>query len=610
MAAADLPMLLTFAVIAVTITLYALELYSIEAISLGSLVSFILIFTFFPLQDSDQTFGVSELLAGFANPALVTVLALLVIGQALFQTDALERPVQLVLRYTRNRRAVAILAILIVAGTISALMNNTPVVVMFLPVLAAIAAAQGKSASTLLMPLSFIAILGGMTTLIGSSTNLLVADVAKRTAGLTLEFFTFTPLGIILACIGAVYVVFVMPHLLKPRKTMAEEIQEGTGKQFIAQIAIGFNHPLVGAGSVAGLFPDLKNMTVRLVQRGEKPFLPPFENVILQPGDTVIVAATRSALSHALSQRQSIIGKKVHDDPEPEEENPQPGTGVSLSEAVVAPGSRFIGRSISHINLRAQTGLIVLGIQRRSRMPRMAMTDMRLEAGDVLLLTGQRADIERLRSSRDLLLMDWSTDEVPLRRYAGRALLIFLAMVAMAATGLVPIVTASLIGCAGMLAAHCLNIRQALRAIDSRIFMLIGTSLAAGKALEMTGGASAIADTMVALLEGQSATVMLSSMFLVVSFLTNILSNNATAVLFTPIAVEIANRIGVPVEAFVVCLIFAANCSFATPIGYQTNLIVMGPGHYRFMDFVRAGLPLVLVIWISFSIIAPWYYGF
>ncbi|MEP3277370.1 MAG: SLC13 family permease [Stappiaceae bacterium] len=610
MAAADLPMLLTFAVIVATITLYALELYSIEAVSLGSLVCFILIFTIFPQQSGNQEFGVSELLAGFANPALITVLALLVIGQALFQTDALEQPVQFVLRHTRNRKRLAILAILIVAGAISALMNNTPVVVMFLPVLAAIAAAQGKSASTLLMPLSFIAILGGMTTLIGSSTNLLVADVAKRTAGITLEFFTFTPLGLILAAIGSVYVIVIMPRLLKPRKTMAEEMQEGTGKQFIAQIAIDFNHPLVGARSVAGLFPDLKNMTVRLVQRGEEPFLPPFENVVLQAGDTVIVAATRSALSHALSQRQSIIGKKVHDTTEPEEESQQPSTGISLSEAVVAPGSRFISRSISHINLRSQTGLIVLGIQRRSRMPRMAMTDMRLEAGDVLLLTGQRPDIERLRSNRDLLLMDWSTDEVPLRRYAGRAHLIFFTMVAMAASGLVPIVTASLLGCAGMLAAHCLNVRQALRAVDSRIFMLIGTSLAAGKALEMTGGAGAIADMMVALLEDQSPAMMLSIMFLVVSILTNILSNNATAVLFTPIAVEIATRMGVPVEAFVVCLIFAANCSFATPIGYQTNLIVMGPGHYRFIDFMRAGMPLVLVIWISFSIIAPWYYGF
>lgn len=610
MTVVDLQMALTFVVIAATIVLYAMERFRIESIALGSVVALILIFTVFPLPSELGALGAEDLLAGFANPALITVMALLTVGQALFQTDALEKPAQMLLRLFRASPFGATVPLLLVIGAISAFLNNTPVVVMFLPVLVALARAQATSPTKLLMPLSFITILGGMTTLIGSSTNLLVADVAARTGSVQLSFFSFTPLGAMLAGVGVLYIFFVMPRLLQPRRTMAEELQTGAGgKQFIAQIAIGYDHPLVGAKSVAGMFPSLKDMTVRLVQRGEKPYLPPFENLTLEPGDTVIVAATRTALTKALSDRRSIIDSDGAEQ-QPKDDRASGEGSVTLAEAVVAPGSRLIGRTTAQANLRAETGCVVLGLQRRSRMPRMAMTDIRLEAGDVLLLAGTHGDIESLRGNHDVLLLDWSAAEVPQRRYAPRALVVFALMVTAAATGLVPIVTAALAGAFAMLVLGCLNVRQALRAVDSRIFLLIGASLAAATALERTGGAEAVASFLVSAMDGQSPTVILSALFLLIAVLTNILSNNATAVLFAPIASGMAARTGVAPEAFITCLIFAANCSFATPIGYQTNLIVMGPGHYRFSDFLRAGLPLVLIIWIAFTLIAPWYYSF
>eukprot|EP00873_Tetraselmis_striata_P035841 jgi/Tetstr1/456105/TSEL_042874.t1 len=255
---ADPAMILTLVVIVATIVLYAMERYALEYVALGSLVALMITFTVFP---GETGIGPAELLAGFANPALVTVTCLLIVGHALFQTDALEKPAQFIVRATRRNPHLAAAPILIAVAIISGFLNNTPVVVMFLPILSAVAAAQGKSSARLLMPLSFIAILGGMTTLIGSSTNLLVADVAARTS------------------------------------------DPSTGKQFIAQIHITNDHPLEGASAVAGLFPALKDMTVRLVQRGERPILPPFENVTLRPGDTLIVAATRSALTAALARR-------------------------------------------------------------------------------------------------------------------------------------------------------------------------------------------------------------------------------------------------------------------------------------------------------------------
>lgn len=604
-------MTLTFVVIASTVVLYALERYSIEIIALGSVVSLAAIFTLFPVTTDRGPVTTADFLVGFANPALVTVICLLIIGQGLFQTNALEGPAQAIVRWVRGRSHLATIPVLIAVAVLSAFLNNTPVVVMFLPILTAVAATMGRSSSQVLMPLSFMAILGGMTTLIGSSTNLLVVNYAAQHSDLRLGFFSFTPIGVLLAGTGAIYVLFFMPRLLKPRKTMADELTGASGKQFIAQIDITYGHPLVGVESVAGMFPALKDMTVRLVQRGEHPILPPFENVTLSPGDTVIVAATRSALANALSRRQPLMDPEnsgqTGDNLEPA--STAPGS-MTLAEVVVAPASRMMGRTLLQSGFHAETGCVVMGIQRRSRMPRMAMNNIRLEAGDVLLVGGSADQIASLRGSRDVLLLDWSTAEVPRRRYAPRAFAIFAAVVILSASGLVPIVTAAIAGTFAMVATGCLNVRQAMRAIDSRIFMLVGASLAGAAALEASGGATTIAATLVSLLDGRSPTVILSALYLIVMVLTNFLSNNAAAVLFTPIAINMADQLGQSPEAFVVCLLLAANSSFATPVGYQTNLIIMGPGHYRFSDFIRAGTPLSLILWVTFSLVAPWYYGF
>ncbi|MEE4012605.1 SLC13 family permease [Roseibium sp. FZY0029] len=605
----DIAMALTFVVIASTVVLYALERYAIETIALGSVSAFIVIFSLFPVERPDGSLiSTGDFLSGFSNPALITVICLLVIGQGLFQTDALEAPAKAIVKMTRGRSLRAAIPVLLTVAALSAFLNNTPVVVMFLPILTAVAATVGQSPARVLMPLSFLAILGGMTTLIGSSTNLLVANFAAQSSDLRLTFFSFTPIGLIIAGVGSIYVLFIMPKLLPVRKTMAEEFQSSSGKQFIAQIEITYGHPLVGVESVSGMFPKLKDMTVRLVQRGQKPILPPFENVVLSPGDTVIVAATRAALANALARRQPLMEADSDTNGSGRETQAPAGT-ISLAETVVAPASRLMGRTLPQSGFYTDTGCLVMGIQRRSRMPRMAMNDIRLEAGDVLLVAGSEEAIARLRGNRDVLLLDWSMAEVPRKRYAPRALVIFAFVVALAASGLVPIVTTAVAGTFAIIVSGCLNIRQAMRAIDSRIFMLVGASLAAAVALEGTGGANAIATGLVHLLAGASPTVMLSALFFIVMILTNFLSNNAAAVLFTPIAINLANQIGASPEAFVVCLIIAANSSFATPIGYQTNLIVMGPGHYKFNDFVRAGTPLALILWLTFSLVAPWYYG-
>lgn len=609
----DFHMWATFAIIAVAIVAYVTEKVPLEVTAVGIIVAFMLLFQVLPYQNphDGSRFGAEDLLAGFANPALFTVLALLVIGQGLFQTGALDGLAQRIGQWGGGRSATTLAVVLIVTGVLSAFMNNTPVVVLMLPVLGAVAMRARYSPSKVMIPLSFISILGGMTTLIGSSTNLLVAGMAVDMGQPNVSFFDFSGIGVIMAAIGGVYAIFLVPRMLPARATMAQEVGGGQGKQFIAQIPVGYDHPLVGATAVAGMFAALKGMTVVMVQRGDHPFLPPFEDVTLQPGDIIVVAATRSVLTDALKGTKALFSADQAGAPDDDEEDTAPPADgpIMLAEAVVAPGSRLIGRTIEMAALRSMTGCIVLGIQRQSRMIRMRMSDIRLEAGDVLLVSGSRGQVEGLRLSRDVILLEWSAAEVPLTERAGRALAIFLTVVAVSATGTLPISIAAITGALAMVPAGCLNVRQAARAFDRRIYLLIGSSLAMAAPLEVTGGAMFIAEEVVGVLHGQSPAIIMSALFLLIAVMTNFLSNNATAVLFTPIAISTAQQIGVDPFPFIVTVILAANCSFATPIGYQTNLLVMTPGHYRFADFAKAGTPLVLLIWLAYSIIGPWYYG-
>lgn len=600
----EFAMWITFAVIALAVIAFAIEKWSIELVSLATIVVFVVLFSIIP--DSVVAVSPGELVQGFANPALVTVLCLLMVGQALFNTDALDAPTRYLARFGGSGVSQTLIVILGSAAFISAFLNNTPVVVMFIPILTAIAAQRNFDPAKGLMPLSYICILGGMTTLIGSSTNLLVADVAER-EGYPVDFFDFTIPGVMLAISGAVYIIFVMPMILKQRPGMADKLKASSGRQYISQIEITANHPLLGMESRLGLFPQLSNMTVLLVVRREVPITPPFEDISLSIGDIVIVAATREALTKALSLGSANVPSH------PKEEEPSAEKEIAsdfhLAEAVVSPGSRYVGRTIQGANIRFIEGVVVMGVQRKSRMQHKAFREIRLEPGDTLLVGGPFEALSRLRASHDLLLLEWSAAAVPVRRYAWRAITIFAVMILLAATGMLPIMVASLLGIFAMIAAGCLNVRQAARSFDGRIFMLVAASLAMAVALEKTGGAVFVAQGVVTMFEGYPPSVLLSAFFLATAVMTNFLSNNATAVLFTPIAVQVALATGTPPIAFIACVIFAANCSFATPVGYQTNLLVMGPGHYRFADFIKAGTPLVIIIWVTYSFVGPWYYG-
>lgn len=597
-------------ILAATMVSYALEKVSLELTSLALVVVLLLWFHIFPLPDADgqNQLNAMKLLSGFANPTLYAVLALLVMGQAMVQTGALNSMTRLFVATARKRRYLSVIAVVLAVLVVSAFMNNTPVVIMFIPIMQVLAQRLRWSPGRLMMPLSYAAILGGITTLIGSSTNLLVSGVLVAEGLPALGIFDMTPIGLVLAAVGAVYVIFILPKLLPDRGGLADTLRT-EGKQFIAEIDVIAASPLIGERAAAGQFRAMPDVTVRLIQRGSTTILPPFEGTVLQAGDMLIVAATRSALTDTLTRNAGFLlagGEPMATDAE---SHGREESDHVLAETMIAPASRMIDLTIDMVGFRRRFGCLVLGIQRRGRMTRQRMGEIRLQAGDVLLITGHRADINALRSNPDLVLMSWAIKELPRPRRAPLATAVFACTVAAVASGVLPLSVAALTGAVVMIAGGCLNIRQATRALDRKIFLLVGATLALGAAMEATGAAAYLASLVTNGIAGNDPVLAMIVLFVVVAIATNMLSNNACAVLFTPIAINLAYQLDVDPMVMAITVLFGANCSFITPIGYQTNLLVMGPGHYRFSDFVRAGTPLAILMWLAFSLVAPAYFG-
>jgi di/tricarboxylate transporter len=591
----------TFAVIGVAIFLFASELAAMELVALGVIVALVLLFQFLPA--ATEPLAPDSLLSGFSSPALITILALLVVGQGLHQSGAFDGLITRLSWTGRRRAGPILLIILLVACLVSAFLNNTPIVVMFIPVVAALAGRFGIGASAMLMPLSYIAILGGMLTLVGSSTNLLVADLASHSLGRELKFFELLVPGSIIAAAGAIYTLFVAPRLLTKSVPVDGERRQD-GRQFIAQIDVTTTHPFDGAKSIAGMFRELPGISVQMIRRGLEVILPPFEDIELRPGDQLVMATTRTQLTDALNLRAQL-------------ENDDPASAASdvrnepwlLAEAAVAPGSNLSGQFLSREAFLARTGCHVIGILRHKRMKRDNLQNIRLRNGDVLLIAGMRAPLAQLRRDRDLLVLEGSVRDLHAQHTARKALFVFAATILAAASGLVPIMVAALTGALVMVACGCLNIQQATRAINLQIVLLVAAGVAMALALQATGGARYLAMGLLGLTADSGPIVILALLFALVAIMTNVLSNNATALIFTPIAIDLARQTGMDPTPFVHAVIFAANCSFVSPIGYQTNLLVMGPGNYRYVDFVRVGTPLAILVWLVFCAMAPWYYG-
>ena len=607
---------IAFASIVLALMLYASPRASMELASLTILCLLMLAFQVFPETGADgrNRLGPDALLAGFASPALLALIGLIVIGQGLAQTGALDRLARVLLGTAGGRPDVALLFSLVTVLLISGVLNNTPVVVIFIPILQAFASRSGTPPSRVLMILSYAAILGGMTTLVGSSTNLLVDGMLHDLGQEVFGFFDFTVPGLAIAVPGLLFALVVVRRLL-PGHDASGESALPSDRQFLAQIDVVTDRPLHGLKPRGGFFPDLGEVTVHAIRRGEASLLPPFEDdAALRNGDILIVSATRASLTEAVRGQMDLLHPSLGDAwiPREDESHGRPpwlrGRQM-LSEIMVTPGSELIGRTLEQIGFRYRYNCVVVGVQRRTARIRRPITDLPLSAGDVLLIQGTAEAKARLRGRPGILPIEWSVSDIPSAPEAWRALFIFAIVIGVAALDIVPIVISALAGAVAMLAIGVMTLRQAGRSIGADLVLMIAAALALGKALQETGGAEILSGLLAGLLVDAPPQVVLSAFFLLVAVLSNLVGAKAVAVLFTPIAVSLAADIGAPVEPFAVAVVFAANCAFATPMGFPTNLLVMGPAGYRFMDFVRAGLPMVLFVWATASIVLPLYYG-
>jgi di/tricarboxylate transporter len=597
------------ALTAVAVAAFVREKWPVEVTSLTLLVVLLIFGALFPLTGPDGQNLLSEraLLAGFASPSLIAVLALLVMGQGLIQTSALG-PLAGVLHAGPGR---ALYLILLALPFLSAFLNDTPLVVIAIPLVGALAATAGVPAARVMIPVSYMAVLGGMTTLIGSSTNLLVASALEKSGAPVPGIFDFIIPGAILAAVGGLYTFFIVPRFLPDRASLAGGLKEE--KEFLAEIEVTPDSALVNAEAGPEGFPALQRARVRLIQRGRYLLAPPFAGYTLEAGDVLVLSAGREALSDIMARHSGHLVQ------EPDGEDDEKGAEARvLAEVMVAPASRFVDMKLDNVQMRAWFGLLVLGVQRREILLRHRLGATRLEAGDVLLVAGRQAAVNALRGTQDFILVSGSKADMPAVGRGPAAIGIFVTAIGAAIAGLVPIAVAALAGVAGMIAAGCLNIRQAARAVDRKIFVLVGAMLALGTAMQTTGGAAWMAERLLSLpfIDGPWATAVM--LFGLVALTTNVLTNNACAVLFTPIALSLSAALSAAdptldpdriLFALTVAVIFGANCSFASPIGYQTNLLVMGPGHYKFRDFAMVGAPLIALLWMTYAVLAKWYFG-
>ncbi len=595
------------ALVVLALVLFASERIPLASTSLLILVLLSVLFEVFPYQGADGTLRASDLFLGFGHQALVAVCALMIAGQALVRTGALEPIGRQLARWWGKAPLLSFLATLVIGAMLSAFVNNTPVVILLLPILISVSLKTGTPASDLLMPTGLATSIGGMATTIGTSTNLLVVAVAADLGMRQMGMFDFAFPAIIAGGVGILYLWLIAPRLLPPREARLETTSP---RLFTAQLRINEDSTVNEKTLSEAIELCGGNLEVVHILRGERlNRLMPIPDLLLRAGDRIMVRGTPDRLK----ELETILKASLFSGDEPvDEEHPLRDTTQQIAEVVVVPGSTLDGRTLANIRFRERYQLAVLALYRTNKWLSQQGTEhteeTRLHSGDVLLVQGSVSNIKRLKSSRNLLVLD-AKAALPISSRAPLAVLIMLWIILMAAFGFLPIAVSALCGVAAMLFTGCIKWFDATRALSAPVILIIVTSLAMGTAMVETGGADMIASAYVSLAQGASPTLILSGLLILMALLTNVVSNNAAAVIGTPIAIGIAQQLDQPFEPFVLAVLFGANMSFATPMAYQTNLLVMNAGNYSFVDFVRVGLPLVIIMWGLLTFLLPWLYG-
>lgn len=597
---------------ALALTVLALILFTRERIPLETSSLFVIVtlaisFTVWPYtSDAGRELDPISFFSGFGHEALIAVCGLMVAGYGIVRTGALDPVGRWLAKLWSISPTLSVLITLLVSALLSAVVNNTPIVVLLLPIMLNVAARTKSSPSGILMPMGLATLLGGMTTTIGTSTNLLVVSVASDMGLERFGMFSFFLPAAMAGSIGILYLWLIAPKIL-PNRT--PNLEDSAPRIFTAHLHIP-----------PGSFADGKTLTeiiektegsiqVSGIRRTENTFTVPLPDARIRAGDRLLVRDTPNQLKDYERSIGATLYSKGH---QVSDDNPLSDDEQHLAELVIDRGSPMIHRTLNEAHFSDVYQLVTLAIHRKGKvlesMPQgIARTPLRL--GDVLLVQGSSENIEEVKKRGHFLVLD-ATTELPSTKYAPRAVAIMALTILVAAFGIMPISISAVAGSLLMVLTNCLKWQDIQRALSAQVILIVVASLALGSALTQTGATTYVAHLFVELTGGLSSRIVFSSLMLLMALLTNIVSNNAAAVIGTPIAISIATELGLPPEAFVLAVLFGANMSFATPMAYQTNLLVMNAGGYTFMDFVKAGVPLTIIIWLAFSFIVPMMYGF
>jgi di/tricarboxylate transporter len=565
-------------------------------------------FEVFPyVSPTGQTVTTAAFLAGFGNAALITIMALLICTRGLEVTGALQPVADRLARMWLWNPKLALLAALVLAATLSMFLNNTPVVAMLLPILISVGLRTGTSVSSMLMPVGYATIVGGVCTTIGTSTNLLVVQVSAEMGLAPMGMFHFTGIAASAAGLAILYLWLVAPRLVPAR---TPPMPDTSPRVFEAVLNIGEESVAAGLTVPQLIARTEGKMRLGAIERDPGLFVAKLPSLTLRPGDRLHVRDTPEKLKRYEKQ----LGVTLFDALDPShalaaDEAPQAGD-QRLAEIVVTRGSPLHRRTLKTVTFFSHHRLLPVAVH-RPRSPGAEVTDIGevfLRAGDIVLVQGSAAALDAIKRLGSVLVVDGSLD-LPHTSKAPLAGAIVAAVVGAAAFGVLPISVAALCGVLAMVLSNCLSWRAALGALDRRLIIVIVTSLALGRALTVTGGMEYVANLFVMVAEPWPTVVALAGLMIVIALLTEVVTNNAAAVLGTPVAMFVAERLGVPPEPFVLAVLFGANMSYLTPIGYQTNLMVLSAGGYRFTDFFRVGLPLQQIMWWSLTFLLAFRYG-
>ncbi|MGB7242798.1 MAG: SLC13 family permease [Sulfitobacter sp.] len=575
--------ILTLTVVVIMFTLFVRETFPTEVVAIAG-AALMLGLGVLPYDDA---------LRVLSNPAPWTIAAMFIVMGALVRTGALDVLTRLAERYgkTHPRAALAGVIVMVMGG--SAIMNNTPVVVVMIPVFVQLSKTMGVKASKLLIPLSYAAIMGGSLTLIGTSTNLLVDGVARAEGLAPFGIFEIMPIGLIVCLWGLTYMIIFGPKLLPDRDSMANLLSDRSKMKFFTEAVVPPDSNLIGR-DVTGV-QLFKREGVRLIDvvRGDRSLRRNLKDVQLAVGDRVVL---RTEMTELLSLQANKELKRV---------DQVSAVETSTVEVLITPGCRMVGRSLGAMRLRRRYGVYTLAVHRRNQNIGRQLDELVVKIGDTLLLEGAPEDIQRLATDMDMVDVGQPSARAFRRSHAPIAIGALAGIVVLAALNVAPILLLAVLAVALVLVTRCIDADEAFSFIDGRLLALIFSMLTVGAALQNSGAIKLVVDGIAPGLMTLPPALVVFVMFVLTSTLTEIVSNNAVAVIMTPLAIGLAAALGLDARPLVVAVMIAASTAFATPIGYQTNTLVYGPGGYRFTDFMRIGIPLNLSMAVIVSALIP-----